>query len=210
MGHLHTSVGNHNCTHRYRCWNRQRQASRIFPRHLQLILIFPSLNSHQCFSQLLCSCLNAHCLLCGILSWSALPFLLPKLFLLCAQLNPTPISHSVSSFCTLPLSPAVFTNCFPREAVSSPTTVTMIQLLFCFLSVVLIRFQVTCRQDPCYFLHALPTLGPFFIPLVFNDSLIHRPCRLVHFNLYQRGQHLKKTMVPPQSLTQAFSTTNRL
>ncbi|KAJ6650463.1 hypothetical protein lerEdw1_007641 [Lerista edwardsae] len=36
-----------------------------------------------------------------------------------------------------------------------------------------------------------------------------RPCRLVPCNLYQRDQRLKKTMVPPQSSPQVFSTTNR-
>ncbi|KAG8144672.1 hypothetical protein E2320_013137, partial [Naja naja] len=39
------------------------------------------------------------------------------------------------------------------------------------------------------------------------QTVLH--CHLVPFNLYQRGQHLKKTTVPPQSSAQAFFTTSR-
>lgn len=116
-----------------------------------------------------------------------------------------------SSFCTLPL------------LLVHLLTAYLVKLLFHLLLVLwlscsslsclakLIELQVICSQDPLLFIACLTYIwAPLFTPLVFNDSLIHRPCRLVHFNLYQRGQHLKKTMVPPQSLTQAFSTTNRL
>lgn len=46
--------------------------------------------------------------------------------------------------------------------------------------------------------------------LFINPSLPHRPYSLVHFNWYQRDQHLKRPMGPTPSLIPVFSTANRL
>lgn len=46
--------------------------------------------------------------------------------------------------------------------------------------------------------------------LFINPPFPHRPCSPVHFNWYQRDQHLKRPMVPPRSLIPVFSTASRL
>lgn len=46
--------------------------------------------------------------------------------------------------------------------------------------------------------------------LLINLSFPHRAYSLVHFNWYQRDRHLKRSIVPPQSLIPMCSTANRL